>query len=359
MRLDTSARPRVTAVLGPTNTGKTHLAMTRMLGHASGMIGFPLRLLARENYDRAVRVKGPHQVALLTGEERIVPPHARYFLCTVESMPLERPVAFLGVDEVQLAADPDRGHAFTDRILYARGRRETMLLGADTMAPLLRRLVPDAEVETRPRLSRLAYAGQRNLARLPPRSAVVAFSAADVYAMAEAMRRHKGGAAVVLGALSPRTRNAQVGLYQAGEVETLVATDAIGMGLNLDLDHVAFAALAKFDGRQLRGLTPPELAQIAGRAGRHRNDGTFGVTADAPPLDPMVVERLEAHDFEPLRRLYWRNSRLRFRSVATLLADLRRPPPAPGLVRPRAAEDEQALERLAQDPEVLALARDP
>ncbi|HSH69643.1 MAG TPA: helicase-related protein, partial [Deferrisomatales bacterium] len=345
------------AVLGPTNTGKTHLAIERMLDHGSGMIWFPLRLLARENYDRVVRRKGPQQVALLTGEEKIVPPHARYFLCTVESMPLQLEVAFLAVDEIQLCADPARGHAFTDRLLHARGTRETLFLGADTIAPLLRRLLPEVAIDTRPRLSALRHSGYKNISRLPAKSAVVAFSAADVYTIAELMRRQKGGAAVVLGALSPRTRNAQVALYQAGEVDTLVATDAIGMGLNLDLHHVAFAALAKFDGRRRRALSPAEIGQIAGRAGRHQNDGTFGITADAPPLDPEVVEQLESHQFAPLTRLYWRNTRLRFTSIDDLLADLRRPPPRGGLVRPRDPEDERALEALARDPQVLALVR--
>ena len=329
------------------------------MGHASGMIGFPLRLLARENFDKVVRIKGPQRVALLTGEEKIVPPGARYFLCTAESMPADRPVAFLAVDEVQLCADPERGHVFTDRLLRARGVHETMFMGSDTIAPLVRRLVPEAEIETRPRFSRLTYTGYKNLSRLPPKSAIVAFSAADVYAIAELIRRQKGGAAVVLGALSPRTRNAQVGLYQAGEVDYIVATDAIGMGLNMDVGHVAFAGLTKYDGRQVRPLTPLEAAQIAGRAGRYRNDGTFGVTGDTPPLDPAFVDRLEAHEFEPLRRLYWRNSRLRFSSVGTLLADLRRPPPERGLVRPEAAEDERALEFLSKDPEIEALAKDP
>lgn len=359
MTTDRRARGRTWAVLGPTNTGKTHLALSRLMGHASGVMGFPLRLLARENYDKVVRIKGPGQVALLTGEEKIVPPHARYFLCTVESMPeaLEGRVAFLAVDEIQLCADPERGHVFTDRLLHARGRHETLFLGADTIAPLLRRLVPEAEIETRPRFSRLTHSGYKNLSRLPAKSAVVAFSASEVYAIAELLRRQKGGAAVVLGALSPRTRNAQVALYQAGEVEYIVATDAIGMGLNMDVGHVAFAGLSKFDGRQVRPLTAAELAQIAGRAGRHRSDGTFGVTADAPPIDPAAVERLEAHAFPPLQRLYWRNSRLRFTSVDTLLSDLRRPAPARVLVRPNAAEDERALEFLAADPEVRALAR--
>lgn len=354
-----SARPRVVAVLGPTNTGKTHLAMERMLGHDSGMIGFPLRLLARENYDRAVRVRGAGQVALITGEEKIVPPHARYFLCTVESMPLDRVVSFLGVDEIQMCADPDRGHIFTDRLLHARGTAETMFMGAETAKPMIRRLVPGTEFMTRPRFSTLRYTGSHKITRLPARSAVVAFSAADVYAIAELVRRHRGGAAVVLGALSPRTRNAQVAMYQAGEVDYLIATDAIGMGLNMDVDHVAFAQTRKFDGRVPRDLTPAEMAQIAGRAGRHMNDGTFGTTTDVPPFDPEVIARIETHDFEALRALYWRNARLRFTSLAALKASLGQSPVEPGLVRARAADDELALEMLARDPVIAALATTP
>ena len=353
------AHSRVTAVLGPTNTGKTYLAIERMLGHRSGMIGFPLRLLARENYDRVVAIKGARQVALVTGEEKIVPPSARYFLCTVESMPLDRPVAFLGVDEIQLCADPDRGHVFTDRLLHARGLEETMFLGAETIRPILRRLVPEAEAVTRPRFSTLAYSGARKLTRLPPRSAVVAFSAAEVYAMAELLRRQRGGTAVVLGALSPRTRNAQVAMFEAGEVDYLVATDAIGMGLNLDLDHVAFAKLVKFDGRVVRRLTPAEVGQIAGRAGRHMSDGTFGTTGEIGTLEPELVEAVEAHRFDPLRALHWRNRDLDFRSPRLLLRALERPPPAPELIRVRQADDFMALAALARDPEIAELAGNP
>jgi ATP-dependent RNA helicase SUPV3L1/SUV3 len=350
---------RVTAVLGPTNTGKTFLAVERMLGHSSGMIGFPLRLLARENYDRIVALKGARAVALVTGEEKIVPASARYFVCTVESMPLDRRVSFLAIDEVQLAADPERGHIFTDRLLHARGLEETMFLGADTIRPLLRRLVPEARYESRPRFSTLTYTGPKKLTRLPRRSAVVAFSAADVYAMAELIRRQRGGAAVVLGALSPRTRNAQVAMYQAGEVDYLVATDAIGMGLNMDVDHVAFAELTKFDGRRPRRLTPAEIGQIAGRAGRHMNDGSFGTTADAGEIPPETVEAVENHRFEALTNLYWRNRDLSFRSVEGLLRDLEARPPDRALIRMRDAEDHQALAALARDPEILKLAQGP
>src|SRR5471032_37213 len=285
-----SSARRVQAVLGPTNTGKTHLAIERMLGHHSGMIGFPLRLLARENYDRIVRLKGARAVALITGEEKILPPNPSYFVCTVESMPLDRPVEFLAVDEIQLCGDPDRGHVFTARLLHARGLSETMFLGADTIRPLIRRLVPEAAIVSRPGFSTLSYTGPRKVTRLPPRSAVVAFAVADVFALAEVMRRQRGGTAVVLGALSPRARNAQVELFQSGEVDYLVATDAIGMGLNMDVDHVAFARTVKFDGTRARHLTAPEIAQIAGRAGRHMNSGTFGETADQEPFAPELVE---------------------------------------------------------------------
>ena len=358
MQIRTS-RHRIQAVLGPTNTGKTHLALDRMLGHASGMIGFPLRLLARENYDRAVRLKGRHQVALITGEEKIVPANARYFLCTVEAMPMDRLVSFLAVDEIQMCADADRGHVFTNRLLGARGADETMFMGAETVKPVLRRLVPEAEFITRPRFSNLAYTGQRKVTRLPPRSAVVAFSAADVYALAELVRRERGGAAVVLGALSPRTRNAQVGMYQAGEVDYLVATDAIGMGLNMDVDHVAFAETRKFDGHAPRALTSVELAQIAGRAGRYMNDGTFGTTADAGALDPETVDSIENHRFPALDALQWRNAELRFTSLAALRASLAKRPSVAGLVKSGEADDELALNGLAKDADVAARATRP
>jgi ATP-dependent RNA helicase SUPV3L1/SUV3 len=351
--------PRVLAVLGPTNTGKTHLAIERMLGHRTGMIGFPLRLLARENYDRIVALKGSRAVALITGEEKIVPPNPSYFVCTVESMPLDRAVDFLAVDEIQLCGDPERGHVFTDRLLHARGAEETMFLGADTIRPLMRRLVPEAEYISRPRFSTLSYSGPKKITRLPPRSAVVAFAVADVFALGELMRRQRGGTAVVLGALSPRARNAQVGLFQSGEVDYLVATDAIGMGLNMDLDHVAFAKLAKFDGRGPRRLAPAEVAQIAGRAGRHMSDGTFGTTAELGPLDPEIVEAVENHRFDPLPRLYWRNARLNYRSLGGLLKSLEERPHLPGLVPAREADDHLTLAALAKLPEIAAAASQP
>jgi len=351
------APPRLVAVLGPTNTGKTHLAVERMLGHASGMIGLPLRLLAREIYDRIVKLRGARSVALITGEEKIVPPRPHYWVCTVEAMPLSREVEFLAVDEIQLCADPERGHVFTHRLLHARGTAETMLLGAGTMAPLVRRLLPHAEIVTRERFSALTYAGPKKLTRLPRRSAVVAFSADQVYAIAELIRRQRGGAAVVMGSLSPRTRNAQVALYQSGEVDFLVATDAIGMGLNMDVDHVAFAGLRKFDGKRTRFLYPQEIGQIAGRAGRYQRDGTFGVTGEAEDMDEDLVRAVEAHRFEPVTGAEWRNFRLDFGSLPNLLRSLAKTPDREGLKLSAEALDEMTLRRLAQDPEVAERAR--
>ena len=344
--------PRVKAVLGPTNTGKTHLAIERLLAHSSGIIGFPLRLLARENYDRMVARKGPRSVALITGEEKIVPPEARWFSCTVEAMPLDREVEFVAVDEIQLCADPDRGHVFTERLLHARGLSETMFLGAETIRPLLSRLVPGVEIETRPRLSQLEYAGHAKLTKLPPRSAIVAFSAAEVYAIAELIRRRRGGCAVVMGRLSPRTRNAQVALYQAKEVDFLVATDAIGMGLNMDVDHVAFAGLGKHDGHRPRRLTAPEVAQIAGRAGRGMRDGTFGTTGDCPPIPPEIVDAVETHSFERLEQLRWRNCDLDFSHPDNLLDSLMANPTRLGLVKGNDASDLMTLAALIREPEI-------
>jgi ATP-dependent RNA helicase SUPV3L1/SUV3 len=351
------APPRLVAVLGPTNTGKTHLAVERMLGHASGMIGLPLRLLAREIYDRVVKLRGVRAVALITGEEKIIPPRPHYWVCTVEAMPLSREVEFLAVDEIQLCADPARGHVFTHRLLHARGTAETMLLGAGTMAPLVRRLLPHAEIVTRERFSALTYAGQKKLTRLPRRSAVVAFSADQVYAIAELIRRQRGGAAVVMGSLSPRTRNAQVALYQSGEVDFLVATDAIGMGLNMDVDHVAFAGLHKFDGKRNRFLYPQEVGQIAGRAGRYQRDGTFGVTGEAPDMDEDLVRAVEDHHFEPVTGAEWRNSNLEFGTVPALLKSLSKTPDRGGLDLSAEALDEVTLRRLVQDPDVVDRAK--
>ncbi len=349
----------VTAVLGPTNTGKTHLAIERMLAHSSGMIGLPLRLLAREVYNKVAERAGPNSVALITGEEKIKPANPRFWVCTVEAMPRDLDVAFLAIDEIQLGADLDRGHVFTDRILNGRAREETLVLGAATMRPMVEKLLPGAHIVSRPRLSMLTYAGDKKLTRLPRRSAIVAFSAEEVYAIAELIRRQRGGAAVVLGALSPRTRNAQVALYQSGDVEYLVATDAIGMGLNLDVDHVAFASDRKFDGYQFRKLNPAELAQIAGRAGRATRDGTFGTTGRCDPFEPELVQALESHVFAPVRMLQWRNTALDFSSLGALQASLAATPTEQGLTRAPVAEDILVLEHAARDEDVRNLAQKP
>jgi ATP-dependent RNA helicase SUPV3L1/SUV3 len=352
-----SGGAQITAVLGPTNTGKTHLAVERLCGHVSGMIGFPLRLLAREVYDKVVALKGPKEVALITGEEKIVPEGARWFLCTIEAMPTDREVAFVAIDEAQLGADPERGHVFTDRLLHCRGYAETMILGSETLRPLIRKLVPEAEIINRPRFSTLSYAGAKKLSRLPRRSAIVAFTRAEVYALAEMLRRQKGGAAVVMGSLSPSTRNAQVAMYQSGEVDYLVATDAIGMGLNMDIAHVAFASLAKFDGRRHRRLTLSEMAQIAGRAGRYQKDGTFGTvqlgTNEAAAFIPEEIEGLEEHRFEPLTQLVWRNTALDFGSLPRLINSMDQRPPRSELVRSDDAIDLAVLKSLAGEPWVM------
>ena len=348
----------VKAVLGPTNTGKTHLAIERLCAHSSGAMGFPLRLLAREVYDRVVAIKGEKQVALITGEQRIEPPDARYLCCTVEAMPRsanER--AFVALDEAQLASDRERGHVFTDRLLNARGREETMLLGSATLEPMVKALIPGVEVSERPRFSTLTHIGPRKLSRLPPRSAIVAFSAEQVYAVAEMLRRFRGGAAVVMGALSPETRNKQVELFQNGEVDYIVATDAIGMGLNLDINHVAFAGLSKFDGVRMRRLFPAEMAQIAGRAGRHQRDGTFGTLAGAggkagplPEFTDEEVYAIEEHRFAPITKLFWREPEPRFDSLGVLIADLESPPDHEALRLAPEAIDLATLKRLADEP---------
>lgn len=349
---------RITAVLGPTNTGKTHYAITRMLSYRTGVIGLPLRLLAREVYDRIVAVRGPGVVALVTGEERIVPPRAAYWVCTVEAMPQGIGCDFLAVDEIQLCADPARGHVFTDRLLQARGLHETLFLGAETMRGAIAAMVPDAQFLRRERMSELSYTGSKKISRMPARAAIVGFSVENCYAIAELLRRTKGGAAVVMGALSPRTRNAQVEMYQNGDVDYLVATDAIGMGLNLDIGHVAFSSLTKFDGRRMRHLMPEELAQIAGRAGRYMDNGTFGVTGEAPPLDDAVAAAICDHKFQPVKKLQWRNSRLQFGSVKRLIATLEDRTDDPWLTRVRESDDLAALKTLAADPEVAARASD-
>ncbi|MCC7320409.1 MAG: disulfide oxidoreductase [Rubellimicrobium sp.] len=349
---------RVTAVLGPTNTGKTHYAIERMLGHRTGIIGLPLRLLAREVYDRIVRARGPSVVALMTGEERIIPERPHYWVCTTEAMPEGMGADFLAVDEIQLCADPERGHVFTDRLLHARGLVETMFMGSETMRGAIAALVPGTVFLRRERFSTLTHTGPKKIGRLPERTAIVGFSVESVYAIAEYIRRTRGGAAVVMGALSPRTRNAQVALYQAGEVDFLVATDAIGMGLNLDIAHVAFAGLGKFDGHRMRDLAPDELAQIAGRAGRHLAQGTFGTTADAPDLDPETVAQIESHQFRPVTRLMWRNARLEFGSIERLVRALEARTDNPWLGRVRESDDLAALRALAADPVMRARASD-
>ncbi|SEN62167.1 ATP-dependent RNA helicase SUPV3L1/SUV3 [Methylobacterium sp. UNC300MFChir4.1] len=328
-----------------------------MLAHPTGMIGLPLRLLAREVYLRVVAKVGPEKVALVTGEEKIKPDRPRYWICTIEAMPRDLDVAYVAIDEIQLAADMDRGHVFTDRLLYVRGREETLLIGSSTMLPLVQDLIPNVHTTTRPRLSQLTFAGEKRLSRLPRRTAIVAFSAEEVYAIAELIRRQRGGAAVVLGALSPRTRNAQVEMYQAGDVDYLVATDAVGMGLNLDVDHVAFAANWKYDGTRFRKLTPAEMGQIAGRAGRHLADGTFGSTGRCPPFEAELVERLESHDFDPLRILQWRNPDLSFGSLEGLQASLDEHPRESGLTRAPMGEDQQALEILMKEDDIRDMAR--
>ncbi|MFT4026755.1 MAG: helicase-related protein [Novosphingobium sp.] len=352
---------RVRAVLGPTNTGKTHLAIERLCAHSSGAIGFPLRLLAREVYDRVCALKGANRVALITGEERIEPRDARWLLCTVEAMPVGKDLAFAAIDEAQLAADRERGHVFTDRLLHMRGREETMILGSAALAPMVKALVPGAEIVTRPRFSTLGHVGAKKLSRIPPRSAIVAFSAEQVYAVAEMLRRFRGGAAVVMGALSPQTRNAQVAMYQSGEVDYLVATDAIGMGLNLDVGHVAFAGLSKFDGTRQRRLTPAEMAQIAGRAGRHQRDGTFGTLAGMGGHDAEFTSEeifaIEEHRFPPLSRLFWREAEPRFDSLGALIADLEQPPRRPELAPAPEAIDLAVLKRLAEEPGIAGSVR--
>ncbi|MGH6729272.1 MAG: helicase-related protein, partial [Sphingomicrobium sp.] len=354
----------IRAILGPTNTGKTHLAIERMCAHSSGVIGFPLRLLAREVYDRVVALKGEKQVALLTGEERIVPPQARYYLCTAESMPVgdegeeSRDFAFAAIDEAQLGIDPERGHVFTDRMLRARGREETLILGSESLKPIIRELLPEAEIVTRPRFSTLRFAGGTKLSRLPPRSAVVAFSAEQVYALAEMLRRFKGGAAVVMGALSPSTRNAQVAMFQRGEVDYLVATDAIGMGLNMDVTHVAFAGLEKFDGRRDRRLTIAEMAQIAGRAGRHQKDGSFGTLGlggdEGATFSDGEIAAIEEHRFRPLDSVNWRNADLDFSDIRTLIMSLETRSDDPLLRSAPEAMDLAVLKLLAEDPALAA-----
>lgn len=342
------------AVLGPTNTGKTSLAVTRMLGRDTGVMGLPLRLLAREVYERIVRERGRKFAALVTGEEKIVPPHARWFACTVESMPAARkdqPFDFVGIDEAQLASDPERGHVFTDRLLHYRGADETLVLGSERLRPFMGKLGGKPLVEPRERFSPLSHLGHMRLSALPRRSAIIAFSVEQVYALAETLRRLKGGVAIVMGALSPRTRNAQAAMFQRGEVDYLVATDAIGMGLNMDIDHVALAETRKFDGRIMRELFPHELAQIVGRAGRGPKPGSFGTTGNARPLDERIAAQIERNEFEPMGTMYWRNSSLVFNTPGALYNALETPSPGPGFTRVSRRLDERVLRDLvaAQD----------
>ncbi len=334
---------KITAVLGPTNTGKTHLAIETMLSFDNGMIGFPLRLLAREVYDKVKIKTGVEKVALITGEEKIIPPNAKYFLCTVESMPINKELDFVGVDEIQMCADHERGHIFTDRLLNMRGTKLTMLMGSNTIKEIISKLDDDIEFIDRSRLSKLSYSGHKKISRIDRKTAIIAFSTEEVYAIAELIRRQKGGAAIVMGSLSPKTRNAQVELYQSGDVDFLVATDAIGMGINMDLNNVYFSNLKKFDGKKLRRLNLSEIGQIAGRAGRYLNDGNFGITGQCKEINSDEVELLENHKFENIQSLFWRNSNLNFNNSLTLIKSLDEKPNNNWLRKINECEDERAL----------------
>jgi len=344
---------KITAVLGPTNTGKTHLAIETMLSFESGMIGFPLRLLAREVYDKVIKKISLDKVALITGEEKIIPSNAKYFLCTVESMPIDKHLEFVGVDEIQMCSDHERGHIFTDRLLNMRGEKLTMLMGSSTIKNIISKLDGDIEFINRERLSKLTYAGHKKVSRIDRKTAIIAFSAEEVYAIAELIRRQKGGAAIVMGSLSPKTRNAQVELYQSGDVDFLVATDAIGMGINMDLDFVYFSNVKKFDGKKLRRLNLSEIGQIAGRAGRYLNDGSFGITGDCKEISPEEVELLENHKFEEIRTLFWRNSNLNFNNPISLIKSLEEKPQVEWLRKIHECEDEKALKYFLKDQKIL------
>jgi len=349
---------KITAVLGPTNTGKTHLAIETMLSFESGMIGFPLRLLAREVYDKVIKKISLDKVALITGEEKIIPPNAKYFLCTVESMPVDKHLEFVGVDEIQMCADHERGHIFTDRLLNMRGEKLTMLMGSSTIKNIISKLNGDIEFINRERLSKLTYAGHKKISRIERKTAIIAFSAEEVYAIAELIRRQKGGAAIVMGSLSPKTRNAQVELYQSGDVDFLVATDAIGMGINMDLDFVYFSNVKKFDGKKSRRLNLSEIGQIAGRAGRYLNDGSFGITGDCKEISPEEVELLENHKFEEIRTLFWRNSNLNFNNPNSLIKSLDEKPQVEWLRKIHECEDEKALKYFLKDQRILNIGFD-
>ena len=340
---------KITAVLGPTNTGKTYLAIETMLSFESGMIGFPLRLLAREVYDKIIKKIDPTKVALITGEEKIIPSNAKYYLCTVESMPIDKNLEFVAIDEIQMCSDFERGHIFTDRLLNLRGEKLTMLLGSSTMKKIISNLNADIEFINKERLSKLTYVGHKKISRIDRKSAIIAFSTEEVYAIAELIRRQKGGAAIVMGSLSPKTRNAQVALYQSGDVDFLVATDAIGMGINMDLDHVFFSNLKKFDGKKLRKLNSSEIGQIAGRAGRYLNDGSFGITGDCSEINSEEVESLETHKFEEIRTIFWRNPNLNFNNANSLLISLDEKPNEEWLRRIHECEDEKVLKHFLKD----------
>ncbi len=337
------SKNKITAVLGPTNTGKTFLAIETMLSFESGMIGFPLRLLAREVYDKIIQKVDASKVALITGEEKIIPLNAKYFLCTVESMPVDKVLDFVGIDEIQMCSDQERGHIFTDRLLNLRGEKLTMLMGSNTIKNIIQKLDEDVEFINKQRLSKLSFGGHKKISRIERKSAIIAFSTEEVYAIAELLRRQKGGAAIVMGSLSPKTRNAQVNLYQSGDVDYLVATDAIGMGINMDLDHVYFSNLKKFDGKKIRRLKISEIGQISGRAGRYLNDGSFGITGDCGEINPEEIEFLENHNFPEIQNIFWRNSNLKFNNKENLLKSLEEKPDTDWLRRVGECEDEKVL----------------
>ena len=345
------SKNKITAVLGPTNTGKTYLAIETMLSFDSGMIGFPLRLLAREVYDKVIKKISIDKVALITGEEKIIPTNAKYFLCTVESMPINKNLDFVGIDEIQMCADHERGHIFTDRLLNLRGEKLTMFMGSNTIKNIVDKLNEDTEFINRERLSKLSYVGHKKISRINRKTAIIAFSTEEVYAIAELVRRQKGGAAIVMGSLSPKTRNAQVQLYQSGDVDFLVATDAIGMGINMDLENVFFSNLKKFDGRKLRRLNMSEIGQISGRAGRYLNDGSFGITGDCKEISAEEVELLENHKFEEIKLLFWRNSNLNFNNALTLIKSLEEKPNRDWLRKIHECGDEKLLKYFLKDME--------
>ena len=347
------SKNKITAVLGPTNTGKTFLAIETLLSFESGMIGFPLRLLAREVYDKVINKVDKNKVALITGEEKIIPSNAKYFLCTVESMPIDKDLEFVAIDEIQMCSDHERGHIFTDRLLNLRGTKTTMFLGSNTMKVILNKLEDDIEYINKPRLSKLLFTGHKKISRIERKSAVIAFSAEEVYAIAELIRRQKGGAAIVMGSLSPKTRNSQVELYQSGDVDYLVATDAIGMGINMDLENVYFSNIKKFDGKKLRRLNLSEIGQISGRAGRYLSDGSFGITGDCQEINAEEVELLENHKFEDIHTIYWRNSNLNFNNGSTLIKSLEERPNKGWLKRIYECEDEKVLKHILKDSQNL------